>query len=536
MLTDIRAAFKLPEWVEQAREDTKRLRVHLHGTKQQTADYLDKIEKYETFGQYEARRKSATPNKALFSELLRPVDKVFDAKGGAKHYNVKSDKLLKEFRDRIADIEGGRSVTDWLQQIWIDKFMTDPSGVIFMEWEQTGQERVIYPTFKSIDTIRNYSRDGRQVEWIIFEPVQIKDSDTKLARVVDDVSDRYYDVTDADNPKLYEGDDPHYIEYLLPVGHVPALVSGAMESADLKRVISMLDVVLDLADHYLRTTSVKNIHEFQHGIPVYWEYQSNCPKCNGTGMAAGGKNCDACGGTGVYARKDVTDKKVIRIPANDQQKITPDVAGFVEPSHQTWEQFRTEQRELIKQIHSAFWGTHRKEESSNDTATGRFIDQQPVNDKLSTIAGIIEATEEWIIDTAGEFWMSKIYHGCSISYGRRFLIEPAAAVWEDYQRARKEGAPESALDYKLIQYWQSELRDDALGMAYQMLMMQVEPFVHMTVQQVLDSDLIPAEDKMMKLYFSDWTDTLSRDDLMAMQPGQIREKLRQYVTGKSVTE
>jgi hypothetical protein len=528
MAIDIRQPFVTPlnlkeqEWVKQARSEAKRLRVHMIGTQEDTSKYLNKIEMYETADQYFARRKHCTPNKAVFSELLAPVDKIFTARGGSRVIDVGSDKVKLDLENYIKEIEGGRSVQRWLKDVWKLQYFIDAAGVILME----SDGKFSYPTFKSIDHIRNYQRDGRQIDWIVFEPVH--DGDKKIARAVGNGWDAQWDVSNPDEPKIIEGT---VIELTYKV--TPALINGTKEAGDLTRMISDLDEVMDIADHYLRTTSVKNIHEFQHGIPVYWEYGAPCNVCNGTGLVQNGATCHACNGDGFKQRKDISEKIRLKTPKNTEQPtIAPDVAGFVEPSHETWEQYRTEQKNLIQKLHDTFWGTHTKEKADNETATGRFIDQQPVHDKLSTIAMTFEETDKWIVDQVGHFHFRDTYKGASIHYGRRFLIETPSAIWDDYQKAIKDGAPEAVKDYKLMQYWQSELRDDPLQMAAAMKLIQVEPFVHMSPSEVITLDAIPLIDRLAKVYFSDWSDQITAEQAAIQTAEQLRASLATYVQTK----
>jgi len=512
---------KLPEWVEKARTEARRLRVHLTGSQEETAKYLHAIEMYETAEQYAARKKSCTPNKAIFAELLAPVDKVFTARGGSRVIAAGSETSTNTLKDYINTIEGGRSVQKWLQDVWKLQYFTDAAGLIFME----SDGKFSYPTFKSIDTIRNYQRDGRHVEWVIFEPSQVDDQ--KLCRVIAAGHDAMWNVTNPDAPVLVGEPLP------LPYKSTPALVNGAKESGDLTRLISDLDDITDIADHYLRTTSVKNIHEFQHGIPIYWEYGQPCNVCNGTGLVKDGKTCHACDGDGFKKRKDISEKIRLRTPKNTEQPtITPDVAGFVEPSHKTWEQYRTEQKNLIEKLHDTFWGTHRREYSANETATGRFIDQQPVHDRLSTLAATFESTDQWICDQVGYFHYREAYKGASVHYGRRFLIETPSAIWDDYQKAIKDGAPEAVKDYKLMQYWYSELRDDPVQLAAALKLIQVEPFVHLSPVEVLKMETIPLLDRLAKVYFSDWSDQMSIEEITTKTPEQLRAELAAYVEQK----
>ena len=70
---------KEPKFIEKAKEAHKVLNVHVN--KVGVAEYLNQVEGYENVAQFKLRKKFAASNKAIFTNLLRPVDKVFTTAG-----------------------------------------------------------------------------------------------------------------------------------------------------------------------------------------------------------------------------------------------------------------------------------------------------------------------------------------------------------------------------------------------------------------------------------------------------------------------
>ena len=126
-----------------------------------------------------------------------------------------------------------------------------------------------------------------------------------------------------------------------------------------------------------------------------------------------------------------------------------------------------------------------------------------------------------------------MYVDSTLLYGRRFLIETASALWDDYQKARTAGAPDFVLDFKLQQYIASELRDDIVQQNAMIKLMHIEPFVHISTTEVIAMPIDPI-DKMCKVYFSDWSDTIPTDQIIAASDEQLRESLKKFVQGKYV--
>ncbi len=59
----------------------------------------------------------------------------------------------------------------WLKTYFVDKYVIDPNGFFLIEYKNTEA----YPTYKSILTVADYVQKGQSLEYIIFEPVTIKE-------------------------------------------------------------------------------------------------------------------------------------------------------------------------------------------------------------------------------------------------------------------------------------------------------------------------------------------------------------------------
>lgn len=512
----------VPDWVTVARKDSKKLNVHVNGIG--TAKYLDHVAGYENERQFTLRQKYATSNKFVFENLLRPVDKVFSANGGSRIIKTKMEASDKTISIKLSDVRGGYSLKKWIENIQANKYYSDPSGLIFFEWN----DGITYPTLKSIQCIQNYEADGRKLEWVLFAPEKRVDSkgveiSGDFYRVIDDEKDYIIRVIDK-NFTIVEDET-----FVNPWDKVPAIVNSNILDSTLTYHVSPVDPVVDLADHYLRTTSVKNIYEFLHGYPIFWAYVQSCRVCDGTGLY-NGNTCTTCGGDGHTFAKDVSDIIKLKPPTGtDEPKIAPDVAGYVQPDLETWGEQRTELDWLWGLMHFTMWGTARQDKAANETATAAFIDVQPVNDRLNKFADCFEQTEQLMTDLIGEFYLHDNYEGSSINTGRRFLVEPPDVIWKKYETAREAGAPKISLDYLLIQFYQSEFKDDIQNMIIAQKGIKIEPFIHKTDEQINDLP-IKDDDKKAKFYFNEFWRTLNQQDIILTDVDSINEKFKDYLS------
>jgi hypothetical protein len=176
------------------------------------------------------------------------------------------------------------------------------------------------------------------------------------------------------------------------------------------------------------------------------------------------------------------------------------------------------------------WGTTHKT-SENETATAAFLDVQPVNDRLNHFADAFEQTEKLMTDIIGHFYIASNYEGCSINYGRRFLVESPDKVWEKYQNAREKGANKITLNYLLKQFYQSEYKNDYENLIVSEKGIKIEPFVHLTDEQVNNLPLTEI-DKTGKFYFDEWWKNQKIEDIILKDIEKLKQEFNEFINQK----
>lgn len=486
--------------------------------------YIEKINQFEPQDQIAIRKKYAVSNKDLFSRLLRPIDKVFAAKGGSIYYNL-PDSQAEELKDYCTDISFGYSLRKWLQVFWMPAMAYDPMGLIFVEVDSEGKA---YPTYKTVNDVFDYKLKGRKLDYVIFnkdaridrivaEGRGVKD---RLYRVVDDVSDR---IVTIDNEKVTEIEGETYPNYFLKV---PAMIISDIYDPVKGFYVSNIDEVIEKADQFLLQGSVKNIFKNYFGFPQFWTYQSACPECRGTKMLHGSE-CTFCKGTGLKQRTDPSETIYLPVPqGKDQPILAPNVGGFITPDIEGWNKMDAELKLLENNMYQTMWGTHQLEDDAkNQTATGKFIDVQPVNDRLNTYSECAENMETFVTNLIGGFVFQRSYKGASITYGKRYLIETPDELWTKYENARKAGAPTSALDDLYNDYLQARYSANALELDKYLKLAKVEPYKHL---QLGDLGSAPAEVVLKKLWYADWINTKSDSEIILAPIEKLQEEFEAY--------
>ncbi len=531
--------------IKWAREYNDKLLLHVEGLG--LDKYLERINSYENASQYEARQKHAISNKFITEELLRPVDNAFHARGGSKTYKFTSEANKESYINHLTDTRNGLSLSEYIEQIWFNKFVTDPNGLIFMEItneevyegeEDEERETVIEPTYKNIHNIRSYEQNGIHVDWVVFEPHK----KFALEESGKDVEVEQFWVVDEKFYYLYQNKDGKIREIERienSFGMVPAILCSNIVDNVTGWKKSPIDAQIELLNKYLVSNSVLTIAEFFHNYPQQWRYVDECSYCEGTGVEeynirnseTGSKECSHCGGSRKATRKDVTDAIELRIPEGDQQKIAPDISGYIYMPTEPWTLMTDTVDRYWNIIYFSQWGTVVSKDTSNETATGRFLDAQPVNNRLNKYSRSMELAHTSIANFIGEFYYPETFEKAYIQYGRRYLIETPDQIWEKYLEAKKDNAPTSVLDLLLTQFVESEFRENEQAYAYEMKKINLEPFIHWNVLDVQTLN-VASLDYKKKLYFNDWVKTKSVKEIVETDLTVLNTELDKYATDK----
>jgi hypothetical protein len=470
-------------------------------------ELIERIEFIESDEKKKARQKYSTTIKDMFERLLMPIQNIFSASGGVKVFNIDNDKFKESFLNTITNTNSNKSVSTFIQDVWMNLYHTDPNGVIFIEYEIEEDGLLhIYPTYKSISSIRYYEDKGQLVDYILFEPKDYAENVISW-RIVDDVRDvtvlQQNEVFEIVPNNTLQDDEGNYLSFEHPFGYCPTIIVSNLESIQKGIRVSAFDKVVDKAKEYARDTSVKTIFKFLHGFPTHWRYVTNCRTCKGTGKKDGSV-CPDCDGHGYYKKKDITDLVTLPIPDGDGQKLAPDIAGYVSPDLETWKQFNEELKTLENVLQDTHWGTH-IEKGNAETATGRFIDVQPVINKLNKYADVAEWVE-WqiceLIANAVIVTKPKTEHVCKISYGRRYIIDSPDTILKKYTDAKTSNANISILDRLLNEYITSKYSNDPEWLREELTKIQVEPYIHLSISDV--NAIFGQKEAQRKNYFSSW--------------------------------
>ena len=511
VITYIKANEQVKPWVIRARENSKMLNALVYGI--DFDKYLiEKIESIESTARATARKKYSKDIRDLFSRVMQIRENVFSAFGGAPHVTIESKSVKKKLAESLNNFKGQKSIKKYLSENFFQLGDVDPNGIMFLEYLG---DTDIYPTYKSINDIRTYESDGSLLKVLLFEPktVKVNSQEFKEWRVVDEKKDWRI---------LQRGGSFSVREELtfeFPFSNIPGIILSDKKDVGSEIRYSSLFPIVELAKDYARDKSVNTIYKFIHGFVRHWRYEKQCKSCAGLGLSGDGKEeCGECKGIGYVRKNDVTDITIIDIPREGDPVIAPNLEGFVQPALDTWQQYNDDLKNFEQLIKSTMWGTEESKREGNETATGRFIDIQPITTRLTSYTDSVEWAENQFIHWT-EDWINtlpKEEYGYFVTYGRRYIIESPDVILERYTKERDKGANNTILDKLLDEYLLSVHQSNPVLLLEIQKKREVEPYIHQSIKEVFD--IFGATEANKKVLFvSYWEDVDVKKDVSTLK-------------------
>lgn len=534
--------------VKRARHLFKSHSLHVKGVG--LDEFLYRIEGYENQAQHVLRQKLAKPSTVpLFAKELDVFSKIFTAQGFSRYYQFSpatAEQNEKDLKQYLSDVGEGMSIQQWMRDIWLDKVNHEPCGILMVELpnQTTSNQAEPYLTFKTVMDLWDIELNGNKIEYLIFVK-ELYDSKTKEStkqfRVVDDQGDYIVNIVGGE----YKIDFSQTLEN--PWGYVPAIMVSNQRDFISKGRTSYIWKSIEVADEYLLDSSIHTISKKLHGFPMRWMRQRACRKCQAKGQINTGKfaddnvtplmiSCVDCGGTGVAIKTDVSE--VILIPQLEGKEDVDNlpVAGYVVPDIESLKQQNEEADRLAKAIHLGIWANpeaEKTETTAPESATGRILDVQVINNKLLLVSDNAAEVERFLTNCIAQVRYGEDYLGSIINYGKKYYIQAADEVESIYQSAKRAGMPTHLLDSYVEEIIYLKYGNDPLELERQLMLNRIEPFIHLSTKEV-QSLGVPIEDYLLKVYFTDFIERYEDEvkPIVLSTKQEIVSKLNEYLAEK----
>lgn len=497
---------EVKDWIETAREMHAELKALFYG--EEYKELILRIEHIESEKKAKARKNYSRPIVDTNEKILRPVDNIYSATGGSKHYDL-SPKDTKTLLEHLSNVRGGYSLDRFLETFWSkDLYVVDPSGVMFLE----SDKEKIYPTYKSIDNIRDYKSGGLQLEWILFDPIDLEDGRKKW-RFVDNEYD-YIIIQDGDQFMFLDDES-----FKHEIGYCPGRVNSDIIQLGKQYRLSPLHSIIPTEREFIRDRSILSMFKFLNGFSTPYRPKIICPECKGLGKT-GASDCDSCDGKGFILDKDVTDEIIIPIDLNRDEPIPlpSDFAGFITPDLEIWNQYNDESKRLFNEMFETVWGTRESDEVKDQTAMGVIMNTQPMVTRLDKWSKVDESHEKAFTEMIANYYLSKDKSKeiANINNGRNFIIQPPEFLLKEYQESKIKKDPITVLDSKLIEYLTSKYKNDLKKLDLELKKKKLEPYVHYDIM-VINTIYGNVEAQKKGLFTDFWEKANKEKDILVLE-------------------
>ena len=494
---------------------------------------IHRIEKLEKEDLFKSRKKYSREVKDFSQRIDQPISAVFNATGGSVSIENISDSIKKQIDSKRSNVRNNISLRKWIESFARPISHIDPNGVFFMEFLRNQDNSIedVYPTYKSIGSIRAYELKGNLLEYILFEPKEIvlNGQASRLWRFVDDEADRTFQEIGGEYV-LLEDDN---LTFNHPFGVVPAITCSIIQKTnDTERKISPIWNIVPLFKEYAGDTSKKNIYKNQHFFPVNWRYQTKCNMCHGTGKT-GAQTCSSCNGKGYLVGKfDVTTEIIAEMPKDGMSAVAK-FTGFETPDIAFIDKANEELKGIEELTFRTLWGTLvGMTENINGvrTATEIVSNRQPMENRLNFYSDYAETIETYIT-----IWIAKFFDesnndiNVSINYGRNYITEPPELILKVYQESKEKGDNSIVLDRLFSEYITAKYINNPNQLREELTRSRIEPHLHLGFEMVID--VFGIEEAQKKALFSKWWQTV---DLKLQTDDQLTSEFNTWFTSNNL--
>jgi len=481
---------RTPQWILDARDNKKDYEALVLG--KDFHDLLNKVEHRESEQQLNVRKKYSRNVVDLFSRVFRNVDNIYCANGGIIDIEVQDKEKFYKAR---SNVRKGTGLAKWLETNWAKRlYNTDPNGLLMFDYCQEKDHSEI--TYKSINSIKEYEPDGQFVKWVLFEPIKKENYNEWL--FVD--SEKYYVLKQNGETVTLDEDDVIANPYRI----VPACIISDIEQFGTLERLPKIHEIIPIAKEFLKDQSIKTIFKQLHGYPLFWRYAVPCPHCKGEGKINAEK-CPHCDGQGYFVRKDISDGVILPVPSSENSiKLAPDMAGYIVPPLNIWEQYNLELKFLEAIIYETLWGDYNNTDTTK-TVIEVVTNAQPVINALNNYADSAQ-----LIDyTLSEILASILYPTLNIekqyvtvSYGRNFILEAVSDLLKRYHEDKTAGDNSAILDRDLYEWVHAKFKYNPVMLKRELKRLEVEPYIHFTIEQI--NSILGNEQAQKKILFAEF--------------------------------
>lgn len=553
--------------IQKAVNMQRRLRFHtetniaVSDINQPTTVFLDWVrrllpkDKYNIFLQL---FKFPLPTPAVVEDVYRELERVFYSRNSSSSYQFTDSELAEDWSQYRKSNLNEPEV--WKTTAW-KRMQVSPNSILVVDLPlvQTSTRPEPYFYWLEIDSVIDYElskQDENLFNWLIFNQPEHR------IAVFDDTSIRIYQLNEKNEIQSLVSEAQH------DLGYCPARFFWSTQLNEKNKDLKKNPITKELSnlDWYLFFSISKQHLDLYAPYPIYSAYEADCNFEN----SETGDYCD--GGflrnaKGEY--KILNDGTVEKCPCCSEKRIagpgsflevpipnqTEGVADMRNPVQITTidknsldynvnECARLKNEIVISVVGSG--GTVSEKEAINETqVTANFESKTSV---LNTLKTNFELAQKFVEDTVCKLRYGGAFISSSVSWGTEFYVFTVAELYSKYKQAKENGASNSELDAISQQILEVEYRNNPLVLQRMLILKQLEPYPHKTLDEVLklyEKKLIDENLVKLKINFSTLVEKFERENINIIEFASnkpmrekidiINKKLLEYVTENDTT-
>ena len=477
---------------------------------------------------------------AIVEDVYTELERVFNSRNSSAVYHFTAPELADDWKayqnDRLNEPEV------WKVDGW-KKMQISPNSVLVVDLPRVQSSSRPEPYFYwlEIEDVIDFKLNAKgQIEWIVFHQGENKVAAFDSAQIV------VYNLNDKNE---ISGIDTVAVHNL---GYCPAHFFWAdyLNSNDSK-AIKRNPIVKELSnlDWYLFFALSKRHLDLYAPYPIYSAYEADCNfENNETG--------DYCDGGFLRNRsgefKMLADGSVERCPCCSEKRIAgpgsflevpipnqvEGIADMRNPVQITTidrdsldynvKELERLKNEIIISIVGSGGSVSEKEAINETQVAANFESKTSV---LNALKKNFEEAQRFVDDTICRLRYGDGFVSSAISWGTEFYVFTVQELYSKYDQAKRAGASEAELSAITQQILEVEYKNNPLTLQRMILLKQLEPYPHKTLEEVLklmEKGLLNEKMVQLKINFSTLVEKFERENISILEFASnrpLREKI-----------
>lgn len=493
------------------------------------------------------------PTPAVVEDVYRELERVFYSRNSSSSYQFTDSELAEDWVNYKKNALNEPEI--WKTTGW-KRMQVSPNSILVVDLPQVQKSSRPEPYFYwlEIDAVIDYrlsKHDDNAFEWLIF-----KQPENRIA-VFDDTHIRVYQLNEKNEIQSLVSEASHSL------GYCPARFFWSTQLNEKNKDLKKNPITKELSnlDWYLFFALSKQHLDLYAPYPIYSAYEADCNfENNETGdYCDGGFLRNAKGEYKILNDGTVekcpccSEKRIagpgsfLEVPVPNQSEGVADMRNPVQITtidkdsldYNVKECERLKNEIVISVVGSG--GTVSEKEAINETqVTANFESKTSVLNALKTN---FELAQKFIEDTICKLRYGGAFISSSISWGTEFYVFTVTELYSKYKQAKENGASNSELDAISQQILEVEYRNNPLVLQRMLILKQLEPYPHKTLDEVLklfEKNLLDEKFVRLKINFNALVDRFERENINIIEFASkkslrdkvdiITKKLLEYVT------